>query len=195
MKVQTRYGSYYTAYPTLHPTTTTSYVTTVDGCDQVGAVFSYPPNQANHSIGSTCAEAKQKFTNPLGEKSQTTADRKNLNPASGDNTPSTLAKQQAALDKQKAASPLGGIPTPNLPGSGSISKSGDPGKNPVSGCNNCHDDWWNPAQWFCQAGKVGCEFQAAIGGTGNGIQQFLKDNAIFIGAGLVGIILLFKFIR
>jgi hypothetical protein len=195
-RVFTRYGSYYTAYPNIPSsyavaangncnknvkgqTVWTGIVANKNGVDIYGSGF-----------GNNCDEARSDFCQKNGGCLGKTGQK----PIVG-----TAEPFGGSESFTKAA--LGGNDTPASKAVDSVGKTiddathGDPGKNAVSGCTNCNGDWWNPGNWGCQLGKMGCEFQQAVGGTGNGIQQFLKDNIIFIAGGFVGIIILSKLLK
>jgi len=199
-RVFTRYGSYYTAYPTLRHTT--SYATAANGNCNVNVKgqtvwTGIIKNENGHDVfgsgfGKSCDEARTDFCSkfPCVGPGSKPSDINVFKP-SGKSSP--LEEGINAIRNVFTGS--GGSGGSSSSSSSPSAPPSDPGKSPVSGCTNCGGDWWNPGNWACQLGKMGCEFGAAASGTGNGIGNFFKDNIIFIGAGLVGVILLFKFIR
>lgn len=199
-RVFTRYGSYYTAYPTLPPT---SYAAAAVGNCNPNAKGQMVwtgiiKHENGHDVyasgfGKNCDEARKDFCGkyPCIGPGSKPSDLNDFKP-SGKSSPVEEAVNSV---RDKLTGGGGGSSSGGGGGGDSSAAPSDPGKNPISKCENCGDDWWNPGQWGCQLTKIGCEFGAAVSGTGNSLQEFFKDNIIFIGGGLVAVILLFKFIR
>lgn len=194
VKVRSYYGSYYTAYPTL----VKSYATGVGTCTKNTAGVNQwcgfdSSNAVKCETGANCTEARNNFCSRHGPGGK-------CGGGGGGSTSTGIAVPVGGSTSLTKAA-LGGDDSPASKAADNIGKflddtaHGSPGSNPVSGCVNCNDDWWNPGQWGCQLGKMGCEFQQAIGGSANGLQQFFKDNIIFIAGGLIGFLFLAKMFR
>jgi hypothetical protein len=195
-KVRTRYGSYYTAFPAF------SYATSSECPDAGNGLVKYPASGSKYGTGKTCDAAKAAYQKAYGKipvskpgTGGTDADRTGLNPASGNNQPSTIVSQQQAFNQQAAAHNL---PSVNLPGPGSLVKTpGSDDSLSPAGCHNCGDDWWNPGQWGCVLfAKPACEAGKAWDNGWDGIRKFLGDNAIWIaGGGIIAIVFIMALMK
>jgi hypothetical protein len=129
------------------------------------------------ATGTSCSDARQTFCNrhgPGGGKCY------------GDKGAPRSAQQMGQKTHQKGADQLGGPSLGGLLGGGPTDK---PSRDPGTPCENCGNDWWNPGQWTCQFGKLGCEIQ---NGTGKIFGGFPLPLIALAGGGIILLLILIK---
>jgi hypothetical protein len=150
------------------------------------------------ATGTSCSDARQTFCNrhgPGGGKCY------------GDKGAPRSSQQLGHKIHHTDANPLGGSSTSNVLTGGShdgglvggpldnlarmFQKGNTAGssKDPGTPCDNCGNDWWNPGQWACQFGKLGCEAQHGAGKIFGGFPLPLIALA---GGGIILLLILIK---